>query len=135
MRRVLLSLLAAAFVLLLTSCADPSASTNDPGSPTTVPPSSSAPVTTTPPKSTVPVPPGPPAGTPPASGRRIVVEGIVESGVEPGCKVISTATGQYLLLGDVPLGVEVRVTGVAATGVSTTCQQGTPLRVVSVQRR
>jgi hypothetical protein len=65
------------------------------------------------------------------------VEGVVESGVEPGCKVLKTATGEYLILGgvEVPLGVPVKVTGIPQVGVSTTCQQGTPLRVVTVQRR
>lgn len=118
-------------MLLLTSCGDPTASTDDPAG--TVPagsPSSSA--ATSPPTS---VPPVPPAGSPPAGGRQVTVEGVAEAGVEPGCTLIKTAAAEYLLLGDVPLGVPVRVTGVPATGVSTTCQQGTPLRVVSVQRR
>ena len=132
MRRVLIGLPAAALVLLLSACGDPNAPANDP---TTAPPSTSAPSTapsTVPPTSAKPVPP---ATTPSVAGRQVVVEGTVEAGVEPGCKVLNTDAGQYLLLGDVPLGVEVKITGVPATGVSTTCQQGTPLRVTKVERK
>jgi len=120
MRRVLIGLPAAALGLLLTACGDPNAPANSPTAPLP------APSTTSP----VPLP-----ATPPVAARQVVVEGVVEAGVEPGCKVLNTKAGQYLLLGDVPLGVEVRITGVRAPGVSTTCQQGTPLRVTKVQRK
>lgn len=78
-----------------------------------------------------------PSGVPPASGRELILDGVVQVGVESGCKVLTASSGQYLILRkpDVPMGVPVRVRGVVITGVSTTCQQGTPLRVLDVQRR
>ena len=136
MRRVLIGMPAAALVLLLSGCGDPASPANDPAAPpASSTPSASpsqAPSSQAPTASASPVPP---AATPSVAGRQVTVEGIVEAGVEPGCKVLNTATGQYLLLGDVPLGVQVRVTGTPATGVSTTCQQGTPLRVTKVERK
>lgn len=130
MRRVLIGLPAAALVLLLSACGDPNAPANN--NPT---PSTAAPTTSAAPPTTAPTSPIPPPATPTAAGRQVVLQGTVEAGVEPGCKVLNTGTGQYLLLGDVPVGVEVTVTGVVAAGVSTTCQQGTPLRVTKVERK
>jgi hypothetical protein len=146
--RALFALPAAAGALLLAGCGDPS---TEPGNapttvaPSSVPPSSVPPGSTTAPGRTpVPVPSGsaiplPPAPTdlPTASGRPVTVEGIVEEGVEPGCKVLTTGNTSYLILGgkDVPTGVRVRVEGVLQPGVLSTCQQGTPLRVTSIQRR
>jgi hypothetical protein len=52
--------------------------------------------------------------------------------------VLSARGQQYLLIaakGKVPLQVPIRVRGVVLTDVLTTCQQGTPLRVVEVSRR
>lgn len=147
MRRVLIGLPVAA-AALLSACGDPTPAGNAPA--TTVPAS---------PSGTPGVPPSLEGGSgssaspssgqrptdlpsgvepPPAPGRQIVVEGVVEAGVEPGCKILTTPSGSYLLLGSgerIPVGVRVRIRGVAMTAVSTTCQQGTPLRVVSVTRR
>ena len=80
--------------------------------------------------------PGPP-GLPIGTGRPITVDGIIEGGVEPGCKVLTSGSTMYLILGgkDVPTGVPVRVEGILQPGVLSTCQQGTPLRVTSVKRR
>ena len=77
--------------------------------------------------------PGIPIGTP----MQVTVDGIIEAGVEPGCKVLTSGTATYLILGgnDVPMGVPVRVEGTIQPGVLSTCQQGTPLRVTSVKRR
>lgn len=130
--RVLLALPAAAGALLLSGCGDP---TTEPGG---VPPTverSSAPAPTAT-GSVAPVPPAP-TDLPTASGKPVTVEGIVEQGVEPGCKVLTTGSTSYLILGgeDVPTGVPVRVEGVLQPGVLSTCQQGTPLRVTDVQRR
>lgn len=132
--RVLLVLPAAAGSLLLAGCGDPSTEPGD--RPTTeAPPASSAPAPTAT-GSKVPLPPGP-TDLPTASGKPVTIEGIVEEGVEPGCKVLTTGNTNYLILGgkDVPVGVPVRVEGVLQPGVLSTCQQGTPLRVTAVQRR
>ena len=143
MRRAL-GVLPAALALLLSACGDPPGL--DPGgpeilTPSASPPESSGSVPTSPPTLTptsrpTTKPPGP--TTTPAAGRPLVLDGIVEAGVEPGCKVLSTEAGQYLLLGggaDVPMGVPLRIKGVLMPGVSTTCQQGTPLRALDVRRR
>ena len=137
--RALLVLPAAAGALLLSGCGDP---TTEPGSggggATTVAPSAiPSNLPTTPGRTVKPVPPGP-TGIPTESGRPVTVDGIVEEGVEPGCKVLTAGSTSYLLLGggtDVPTGVPVRVQGVLDPGVLSTCQQGTPLRVTDVQRR
>ena len=135
MRRALLSLPAVAAVLLLSGCGDPTPA--DPGSgPGGGAPSTVAP--TSPPTSRPIPPPVDPTkpGVPTASGRPITVDGVVEAGVEPGCKVLTAAGTQYQVLGEnIPVGVPVRVTGVLQPGVLTTCQQGTPIRVTKVQRR
>lgn len=126
--RALIALPAAAGALLLSGCGDPSSQPGTGNEPTTAAPTGT--------KSVVPVPPAP-TDLPTASGRPITVEGIVEAGVEPGCKVLTAGTTKYLILGgkDVPTGVPVRVEGVLQPGVLSTCQQGTPLRVTDVQRR
>ena len=152
----------AAGLLLLAGCGD---SATEPGAapgsaaPTSTAPSTSAPTSTAaggtatsiPPRPsfTLPAPvpsggskqPGPPpvgpTGIPTASGKPVVVDGVIEAGVEPGCRVLTAGSTRYLLLGgkDVPLGVPVRVQGLLQPGVLSTCQQGTPLRVTDVQRR
>ena len=144
MRRALVSLPVA--LLLVTGCGDPPGTS--PGPPEVLTPSvtqsaslGSPPTSATTPPTLRPTPwptsrpPGP--STTPAANRPLTLDGMVEAGVEPGCKVLSTQAGQYLLLGGpaVPMGVPVRIKGVVVTGVSTTCQQGTPLRVLDVQRR
>lgn len=125
--RALLALPAVAGALLLSGCGDPA---REPGS------GGTDPTTSAPTRSTVPLPPVP-TGVPTESGRPVTVEGIVEEGVEPGCKVLTAGASSYLLLGgtDVPTGVPVRVEGMLTPGVLSTCQQGTPLRVTDVQRR
>lgn len=126
--------LPAAAVLLLSGCGDPTGT--EPGSgggggATTVAPSPtrpSGPATPVVP----PVKPGKPGG----SASPITVDGVVEAGVEPGCRVLTANGSSYQVIGgDVPVGVPVRITGVLQPGVLTTCQQGTPIRVTKVQRR
>lgn len=154
--RALLALSVAGVALLLSGCGN--AADEAGGAPTTTTATTSAPATTAAPTATpptsfptpVPLPgtptsvptgtatkhPGPP-GIPVGTGRAVTLDGVIEAGVEPGCKVLTTGSTMYLVLGgkDVPLGVPVRVEGVLQPGVLSTCQQGTPLRVTSVTRR
>jgi hypothetical protein len=78
-----------------------------------------------------------PTGIPVGSPRAVTIDGVIEAGVEPGCKVLTAGNTTYLILGgnDVPMGVPVRVEGTLQPAVLSTCQQGTPLRVTSVKRR
>ena len=78
-----------------------------------------------------------PTGIPVGSPKAVTIDGIIEAGVEPGCKVLTAGNTHFLILGggDVPMGVPVRVEGTLQPGVLSTCQQGTPLRVTSVKRR
>jgi hypothetical protein len=84
---------------------------------------------TTPPITTGPVPttePAPPAG-------ELTVTGTVSEGVEPGCLLL----GGYLLVGgdrdQLRPGARVAVTGRVDRGLLSTCQQGVPLVVASVE--
>jgi hypothetical protein len=140
--RALLALPVVGGALLLSGCGNATDQAAD--DPTTAAPTSTAfpspvPVPSTPtstPTRTATKNPGPP-GIPIGTGRPITVDGVIEGGVEPGCKVLTSGSTMYLVLGgkDVPLGVPVRVEGVLQPGVLSTCQQGTPLRVTSVKRR
>lgn len=132
--RILIALPAAAGSLLLSGCGDPT--TEPGGGPATVAPSSSAAPAPTGKRPGGPLPSMPP-DLPTASGKPVTIDGVVEEGVEPGCKVLTSGNTSYLVLGgkDVPTGVPVRVEGVLQPGVLSTCQQGTPLRVTGVQRR
>jgi hypothetical protein len=143
--RVLLAVPVAGAALLLSACGN---ATDQPGSgsaaPTSGGPGSAAPTSAGPGSaapSAAPTPSGGvhpgPTGIPIGKGMPISVDGIIENGVEPGCKVLTTGSTMYLILGgkDVPTGVPVRVEGVLQPGVLSTCQQGTPLRVTSVKRR
>lgn len=71
------------------------------------------------------------------SGSQSVLRGRVEAGVEPGCLVLPTDSGQFLLLDGDPHvlrpGTEVIVEGEARPGQATTCQQGTPFTVHEVR--
>jgi hypothetical protein len=133
--RALLALPALAGALLLSGCGDPA---TEPGSGGTDPTATARPTGV--PPTVAPTKPVPPPGSdvPTASGRPITVDGIIEEGVEPGCKVLAAGGTSYQILGggaDVPVGVPVRVEGVLTPGVLSTCQQGTPLRVTTVKRR
>lgn len=68
-----------------------------------------------------------------AARPRMTLTGTVEAGVEAGCLLL----GGYLLLdGDrslVRAGARLTVTGWPEPEVMTTCQQGTPFRVESVE--
>jgi hypothetical protein len=84
---------------------------------------------TTSPTTTGPVPttePAPPAG-------EVTVTGTVGEGVEPGCLLLDS----YLLVGGdrdrLRPGTRVAVTGRVDRGLLSTCQQGVPLVVASVE--
>jgi hypothetical protein len=144
-RGALLGLVVAA---LLAGCADPGgggAGSGGQASPT----SSTAAVTTS--TTTVPT-----TGAPATSGARapstsrsdgsreqtrVVVRGTVREGVEPGCRLLEVDQARrWLLVGGgrdadklVP-GARVEVVGVRVLGLLSYCQQGRPLRVLSVRR-
>ena len=124
MRRLLLGALLA---VALAGCAD------TPGSPepTTGTPSP----TGTPTLPTLPTePPVLPSETP--RGPELTLTGEVVEGVEAGCLVLQTDTGEYLLIGEtaqeLPFGETVTVRGQPQPGMATTCQQGTPFEVTEV---
>jgi hypothetical protein len=129
-----LSALLLAGAALLTACGN---ATVQPGSGPTAPTSSPTPATPRPvPSGGGTFHPGP-TGIPVGSPKAVTIDGVIEAGVEPGCKVLTAGNTRYLILGggDVPMGVPVRVEGTLQPGVLSTCQQGTPLRVTSVKRR
>ncbi len=72
-----------------------------------------------------------PTGKP---GSTTTVVGVVAAGVEAGCLVLETGSETLLLLDvraqDAPEGARLRVTGSREPDLMTTCQQGTPFRVV-----
>ena len=75
---------------------------------------------------------------PPAAGSAITATGTVVAGVEPGCTVLHTDQGQnYLLVGGDPgklrEGARVQVRGRLLRDLLSTCQQGLPLQVASVE--
>ncbi len=96
------------------------------------------------PTTTVPAPTTPaPSGTQrPPRGPTVVLDGVAEPGVEPGCVVLRADGKQYVLVGPggrtvtgVPVRVPIRVRGAMLTGVLSYCQQGTPVQVLQVSRR
>jgi hypothetical protein len=134
--RALPALVVAGAAMMLAACGN---ATEQSGSGSTGQPtpaaSSSAPATSAPTGGGT-FKPGP-TGIPVGSPRAVTIDGVIEAGVEPNCKVLTAGNTKYLILGgdDVPMGVPVRVEGTLQPGVLSTCQQGTPLRVTSVKRR
>jgi hypothetical protein len=128
--------------ILVSGCADGTGIGADGPSATGTVPEPTQPAPTTPAR-TAPAPTGPtPTATPPSRGPTLVLDGVAEPGVEPGCVVLRAAGKQYLLVGvggrtltGVPMRVPIRVRGAVLTGVLSYCQQGTPFQVVKVSRR
>lgn len=116
-----------------------SAGTTPPASPPLSPPRGTitAPLFTPPSVEIPTASPGKPPSKP--KGVSLTVTGVVGSGVENGCLLLSPGMGgpTYLLIGgdrsQLTPGARVRVTGSVRTDVATTCQQGTTLEVGSVQ--
>jgi hypothetical protein len=73
--------------------------------------------------------------TPPAG--ETTVTGTVTEGVEPNCLLLAAAGGPYLLVGgdraELRPGARVAVTGRVDKGLLSTCQQGLPLVVTSIE--
>jgi hypothetical protein len=122
----LISGLLLALALLLGACADPDSEQGaaSGGATTTAAPATSAPV--------------PPTSDQPRDQVKVQATGTVQQGVEPGCLLLDTGKGQtYLLLSKdrskLKPGAKVQVTGVRAASQFSTCQQGQPLEVQSVE--
>ena len=91
--------------------------------------------------SSTPTPSAPPSSTPKPTGGasaaadEVTLTGVLQEGVEAGCTLLRTSDGLYLLLGGDRSKMQgntssrVTVVGKPATGVMTTCQQGTPFQV------
>ncbi|GID33255.1 hypothetical protein [Paractinoplanes brasiliensis] len=84
-----------------------------------------------------------PAGEP--SGRpnpgATTITGTVTAGVEPNCLLVNDATGSHLLVFDDPamradaaVGSKVKISGRSEPGMMSTCQQGVPFVVTSVEK-
>lgn len=123
--------------LLLTGCAtghtpDTAA---DPA-PTSAPPGSSTPASPAPKPKLMPDETFPPKPSSPASTDTTLV-GVVEEGVEPGCRLLRTSNGLYLLVGSsdplITPGARLSVRGRLNPSLVTTCQQGTPFQVSHAQ--
>ncbi|MFF5234213.1 hypothetical protein [Dactylosporangium sp. NPDC000521] len=115
-------LLVAAVALALGGCASPSSEMG-------APPSESAAASSA---------PASPSSAASVSGpAAITVSGQVVDGVEAGCVLLKTPDKTYLLLGGdraaLQAGKQVTVTGRPTSDLMTTCQQGTPFQVSSVQ--
>ena len=92
-------------------------------------------------------PPGPATPPPPAPGTRpgsprsggpVTVTGTVTKGVEPGCLLLAAEDGgQFLLVGgertELRPGRRLAITGQVDRGLLSTCQQGEPLVVASIE--
>jgi hypothetical protein len=112
--------------LLLAACAEPGRDDRRPaqGGLTTVPTTRAG---------------GPPTTGPTRPGGELTVTGTVVEGVEPNCLLLDAeGGGSYLLVGgargQLRAGVRVRVTGRVDRSLLSTCQQGEPLIVASIER-
>ncbi|MBM2621689.1 hypothetical protein JIG36_39915 [Actinoplanes sp. LDG1-06] len=81
----------------------------------------------------------PPSGRPNAGGQTIT--GTVTAGVEPNCLLLTDSNGSHLLIFDDPAmkadaaaGSKVKISGHSEPGMMSTCQQGVPFIVTSVEK-
>lgn len=143
----ILVVLAACGAMLLAGCAD--GGSGDPAT-TPTPTATSSPSTPStpgggtteplPPSATPPTlpPPSPPVRQPEPTDRagQATLTGEVIAGVEAGCRVLQTGSGDYLLIGEtatqLQVGRTVTVRGTVRADLATTCQQGTPFEVTEV---
>jgi len=85
------------------------------------------------------VPDDPPVASPPPPTGEVTLVGTVMAGVEPNCLLLDAETGgRYLLIGgrraELRPGRRVAVTGRVDRNLVSTCQQGEPLVVASIER-
>lgn len=91
----------------------------------------------------LPAPTAKPTGA--SSGRpnpgATTITGTVTAGVEPNCLLVNDASGSHLLIFDDPamradaaVGSKVKVSGRSEPGMMSTCQQGVPFVVTSVEK-
>jgi Protein of unknown function (DUF5818) len=83
-------------------------------------------------------PGNPPVTKPAKPAGEVTVAGTVREGVEPGCLLLDADGGtRYLLVGgeraELAPGSRVAVTGRVDRGLLSTCQQGEPLVVASIE--
>ena len=83
------------------------------------------------------LPGNPPATRPSRPAGEVTVSGTVVEGVEPGCLLLDAGGRQYLLIGgdraELQAGSRVSVTGRSDPNLLSTCQQGEPLVVASIE--
>jgi hypothetical protein len=109
--------------LLVAACAEPDGNDSGAGQGATTVPTT--------------LPGNPPATkqTPPAG--EVTVTGTVVEGVEPNCLLLAGGGRTYLLVGgdraELRAGTRVAVTGRVDRGLLSTCQQGEPLVVASIE--
>jgi hypothetical protein len=85
------------------------------------------------------VPDDPPVAGPPPPTGEVTLVGTVMAGVEPNCLLLDAENGgRYLLVGgrraELRPGRRVAVTGRVDRNLLSTCQQGEPLVVASIER-
>jgi hypothetical protein len=85
------------------------------------------------------VPDDPPVAGPPPPTGEVTLVGTVMAGVEPNCLLLDAENGgRYLLIGgrraELRPGRRVAVTGRVDRNLLSTCQQGEPLVVASIER-
>jgi hypothetical protein len=116
--RVLAGLLVAGLLVAACADADEGGGSGQGAAPTTSPTSTTEPAPTT---------------EPPPTAGEVTVTGTVSEGVEPGCLLLD---GYLLVGGDrskLQPGARVAVTGRVDRGLLSTCQQGEPLVVASIE--
>jgi hypothetical protein len=128
--RTVAVVLAALAIGLLGACAGDAGDDGQAPGPTTEAPSAPPSV----------LPPGlptlrPTPSLPPRDGEQTLTGEVIE-GVEAGCRLLATDTGEYLLFGDavaqLAVGGTVTVRGRVQPDMMSTCQQGTPFQVLEV---
>jgi hypothetical protein len=124
-------------LLVVAGCADNAADTGAPAPASS--PSASDVVDPPVPTAKTTGPAGEPSGRPNAGAKTIT--GTVTAGVEPNCLLLTDDSGAHLLIFDDPamrsdaaVGSKVKISGRSEPGMMSTCQQGVPFIVTSVEK-